>query len=98
MDRLVDQAHQLGWLWQSLTVIAGVTLGLLALMYRRWWRDAVEQLQRSRQTTRILSRRLSAYRIRAAARLDEQLVDELHGQADAPDSPGGATPGPVEGA
>ena len=90
MDWVADQAHQLRWLWEALSVTAGVTLGLLALMYRRWYRDAVEQLAHSRNATRILSRRLGAYRIRAAA----ALVDEL----DAPDRPGGATRDGAEGA
>lgn len=79
----------------TLAVIAGVTGGIgwvRAWTYRRWWLDAVEQRDHARQTTRVLSRRLSAYRIRAAAQLAQ--LDP----ADSPDGPGGATPGPVEGA
>lgn len=94
MDWVVEWSTRLAWLWELLTVLAGVTFGLFALMYRRWWQDTREQLEHSRQVVRILSKRLGAYRIAAAVHLAEQLDD----QGDAPDSPGGPRPGGVEGA
>ena len=69
------------WLATALAVTAGVT----ACVYRRWWKDATRQLEISRRATRTLSRRLGAYRVRAAADLDAT--------PDAtPDDQGGATP------
>lgn len=74
-----------------LAVIAGITASVLAIMYRRWWKDALAQLDVSRRATRRLQRRVAALTVAQAA-------GPLFGVLDSPDGPGGARPDPGEGA